>query len=196
MNSAAPERGLIRRSVQHTGAQAPEKHPEKKGESPVTTETVPVKPASAVGVRQPWWTHIALPSGDLDASVEFYTAMTPLVVIASRSDEHGRTVWLSNEGQWETPFVLVLSDFYRDHGTPHPTMAPFAHIGIEVPERADIDRIAEKGREMGCLYWEPRDMPDPIGYICALKDPDGNIIEFSHNQKVFQTVRELWGPKE
>ena len=32
-----------------------------------------------------------------------------------------------------------------------------------------------------------------VGYICAAKDPDGNVIEFSHNQKVFSTIRELWG---
>jgi hypothetical protein len=36
-------------------------------------------------------------------------------------------------------------------------------------------------------------MPGPVGYICALKDPDGNVIEISHNQKVYDTVRALWG---
>jgi catechol 2,3-dioxygenase-like lactoylglutathione lyase family enzyme len=142
------------------------------------------------------WTHLALPSSDIDASIEFYTTMTPLVLVATRDDEDGRNAWLSNDGQWETPFVLVLAAFNADKGTPQPILAPFAHIGIEVPRRDDIDEIAAKARSAGCLYWEPRDMPDPIGYICALKDPDGNVIEFSHNQKVFQTVRDLWGPAQ
>jgi predicted lactoylglutathione lyase len=62
-----------------------------------------------------------------------------------------------------------------------------------VPERADVDAVAALGRERGCLRWEPRQMPEHIGYICALEDPDGNVIEFSHAQKVFSTVRALWG---
>ena len=36
-------------------------------------------------------------------------------------------------------------------------------------------------------------MPDPVGYICALKDPDGNVIEISHDQQVFDTVRQSVG---
>jgi len=140
------------------------------------------------------WTHVAIPSSDIDASIEFYRSMTPLVVIATREDDDGRSAWLSNDKQWEAPFVLVLASFTSERGKPQPTLAPFAHIGIEVPRRSDIDEIAARGREKGFLHWEPQDMPDPIGYICALKDPDGNVVEFSHNQKVFQTVRELWGP--
>jgi lactoylglutathione lyase len=73
-------------------------------------------------------------------------------------------------------------------------MSPFAHIGIEVPERADVDAVAERARAEGCLSWEPRDMPDPVGYICALSDPDGNVIEISHDQGVYAAVQEKWGP--
>jgi hypothetical protein len=36
-------------------------------------------------------------------------------------------------------------------------------------------------------------MPPPIGYICALTDPDGNMIEFSYDQGVYATVQEVWG---
>jgi len=167
--------------------------------TPVTTDRTQAAgaPAQAGGseISQPRWTHIALPSGDLDASIEFYTSMTPLVVIATRQDTDGRNAWLSNPGQWETPFVLVLSAFNAAHGTQQGIMKPFAHIGIEVPNRSDIDEIATKARTNGSLWWEPREMPDPIGYICAVHDPDGNVIEFSHNQRVFSTVRELWAPE-
>ena len=64
---------------------------------------------------------------------------------------------------------------------------------MEMPSKADVDAIAEKGKAAGCLAWPPTLMPDPIGYICALKDPDGNVVEISHNQKVFESVRRLWG---
>jgi lactoylglutathione lyase len=167
-------------------------------------------------------THVALPCADLDRSIDFYTSVTPLVVIARHDDEHGRSAWLSNERQARDPFVLVLveqaadasdteagapavddSATDREPGTGTgatarpdrrlPTLTPFAHIGIEVPERADVDAVAALGRERGCLRWEPRQMPEHIGYICALEDPDGNVIEFSHAQKVFSTVRALWG---
>ncbi|GII87970.1 hypothetical protein Ssi03_59600 [Sphaerisporangium siamense] len=139
------------------------------------------------------WTHVALPSADLDASVEFYTAMTPLVVVSTHSDEQGRNAWLSNPGQAETPFVLVLVEFAKDKGRPSPQLTPFAHLGMEVPRREDVDAIAARARALGCLHWEPRLLPPPVGYVCALTDPDGNVVEISHDQKVFEEVRSLWG---
>lgn len=152
-------------------------------------------------LTRPRWTHVAIPVSDLDRAIEFYTALTPLVVVARNEDENGRGAWLSNEKQVEDPFVLVIAEFLpevaqrfgQEPGKPHATLAPFAHIGIELPTRDDVDRVADKAREMGVLEWEPRDMAAHIGYICAAKDPDGNVIEFSHNQKVFSTIRELWG---
>jgi catechol 2,3-dioxygenase-like lactoylglutathione lyase family enzyme len=139
------------------------------------------------------WTHVAIPSSNLDRTIAFFTEVTPLVVVHRHEDEYGQAAWLSNPDQVEDPFVLVVAMFYSAQGKPQPTLAPFAHIGIEVPTRDDVDAVAEKGRALGCLSWEPQDMHDPIGYICALKDPDGNVIEFSHNQKVFDTIRDLWG---
>jgi lactoylglutathione lyase len=139
------------------------------------------------------WTHIALPSCDLDAAIEFYTTMTPLVVVATHADDAGRNAWLSNDKQVETPFVLVLVEFAKDKGKQQPQLSPFAHLGMEVPNRADVDATAEKARERGCLHWEPQDVPPPVGYICAIKDPDGNVVEISHNQQVFEEVRSRWG---
>jgi lactoylglutathione lyase len=145
------------------------------------------------GLTQARWTHVALPTGDLDKAIDFYTRLTPLVVVERFQDADGESAWLSNPGQHETPMVLVLVSFNKDKGGKLGLLTPFAHIGVEVPERSDVDEIAERARELGCLHWEPRDMPDPVGYICALKDPDGNVIEISHNQQVFATVRKLWG---
>jgi catechol 2,3-dioxygenase-like lactoylglutathione lyase family enzyme len=139
------------------------------------------------------WTHIALPTGDLDAAIAFYTSMTPLVVVERFADDDGESAWLSNDKQVDTPMVLVLVSFNKDKGGRLGLLHPFAHIGIEVPHREDVDAIAEKAREAGNLHWEPRQMPDPVGYICALKDPDGNVVEISHDQKVFASVRSRWG---
>lgn len=152
-------------------------------------------------LTEPRWTHVALPVTDLERAIEFYTTLTPLVVVARHQTADGRGAWLSNDKQVETPFVLVISQFEPEVGArfgvepgkPHPTLAPFAHIGIELPNKEDVDAVADKAREMGVLEWEPMQMPEHIGYICAAKDPDGNVIEFSWNQKVFSAIQELWG---
>ena len=33
----------------------------------------------------------------------------------------------------------------------------------------------------------------PVGYVCALADPDGNLVEISHDQGVYAKAREVWG---
>ena len=148
---------------------------------------------AARGPAAPRWTHIALPSGDLDASIAWYTSFTPLVLLDRREDDDGQSAWLCHDKQVENPFILVLVMFWKDKGKPAPIMAPFAHIGIEVPTRRDVEETADRARAAGCLTWEPTEMPAPIGYICAISDPDGNVIEISHNQGVYAKVQEVWG---
>lgn len=142
---------------------------------------------------EPRWTHVALPSSDLDASVAWYTAFTPLQVLARHEDADGQNAWLSHAGATDRPFVLVLVMFYAEQGTPRPQLAPFAHLGIELPRREDVDEMARRGAEAGCLHWEARELPPPVGYVCALTDPDGNVVEFSHDQGVYAAVAERWG---
>jgi len=154
-----------------------------------------------VKLTEPRLTHVALPCSDLDKTIEFYTELCNLVVVARNADVNGRGAWLSNDKQAKDPFVLVLAEFIPEvagrfglqPGEKAPILTPFAHVGIELPNREDVDAMAEKAREMGCLHWEPVQMPEHIGYICAALDPDGNVVEFSHNQKVFSTIRDLWG---
>jgi catechol 2,3-dioxygenase-like lactoylglutathione lyase family enzyme len=155
----------------------------------------PSPPVALTGLTEPRLTHVALPVADLDASVDFYTTIAPLVVVHRHAQpEIGRTAWVSNNRQVIDPFVIVLTERFENGGAKMPILQPFAHLGVEMPTKEDVDRIAAVGAERGVLYWEPRQMPNPIlGYLCALKDPDGNVVEFSCNQDVFTTVRELWG---
>ena len=148
------------------------------------------------GPRGARWTHIALPCHDIDKSIAWYTRYTTLELLDRRADPDGYGAWLGHPDQADKPFILVLVSFFRDQEKgPQPIMAPFAHIGIEVPSRAEVERIAEMGRAEGCLMWPPTDMPDPIGYICAVTDPDGNVVEISHNQGVYDKAMEVWGNK-
>jgi lactoylglutathione lyase len=144
----------------------------------------------------PRWTHVALPSADLDESIDFYTTFTPLVVLETREDDGGRSAWLCHRGPTDDPFVLVLVMFSNRAGEKQPMLAPFAHLGFEMPSKSDVDDLAARAKGAGCLIAEPRELPAPIGYICALSDPDGNVVEISFGQGVYEAVQTKWGKRE
>lgn len=144
-------------------------------------------------LASPRWTHVALPAADLEASIDWYERFTPLRLLDRRADEQGQSAWLSHEGASEHPFVLVLVMFYAEQGRPSRQLGPFAHLGIELPSRDDVDRIAQRARGEGCLAWEPQQLPPPVGYVCAATDPDGNVVEFSFDQGVYARAREVYG---
>ncbi|MBP67768.1 MAG: hypothetical protein CL435_04485 [Acidimicrobiaceae bacterium] len=58
----------------------------------------------------------------------------------------------------------------------------FAHLGFDMDSPGEADQAAELGRASGCLHWEPANHPPPVGYLCAVTDPDGNVVEFSFGQ--------------
>ena len=141
----------------------------------------------------PRWTHIALPSADVEASIAWYENYTPLRVLKRMDDAAGRSVWLAHPGPAEHPFVLVLVDFTKDRGRRQPQLGPFAHLGMELASHDDVDRVAALTRESGCLVWEPQQIPPPVGYVCAATDPDGNVVEFSFDQGVYAEAEATWG---
>mgnify|MGYP003514127331 CR=1 FL=1 len=143
------------------------------------------------------WTHIALRVHDIDASIAWYTEYTPMELLDKRSDEFGFGAWLGQSDSPDKPFILVLAQFFPEtdpfKGAPQEVLAPFAHLGIELTSHAAVDEIAARGEAGGCLGMTPTEMPPPIGYICMLRDPDGNMIEFSYDQGVYAKAREVWG---
>jgi catechol 2,3-dioxygenase-like lactoylglutathione lyase family enzyme len=146
---------------------------------------------------EPRWTHMALRVRDIDATIAWYTEFTPLELIDRREDEFGYGAWLGMPGATNNPFILVVAQFFTDKDpfadSPIAVLSPFAHFGMEFPERSDIDAIAAKGEAAGCLGMPPTMMPPPIGYITMLNDPDGNTVEFSWDQGVYATLAEKWG---
>ena len=142
------------------------------------------------------WTHIALRVLDIDAMIDWYERLTPMRLLDRREDETGFGAWLGMPDMANPPFVLVLAQFFPDKdpfaGAELATLAPFAHLGMEMPTQADVDAVAERGKEAGCLAMPPTMMPPPIGYICMLRDPAGNMVEFSWDQGVFATAVERW----
>lgn len=143
------------------------------------------------------WTHMAFPVKDIDASIAWYEKYTHLELLARREDEFSYAAWLGDRTQADQPFLLVLAQFREgmDPFAPavHPALGPFAHVGIEVTARKTIDEIAALAKKDNCLALGPEQMPAPVGYICFIKDPDGNTIEFSFDQGVYQTAKDIWG---
>lgn len=143
------------------------------------------------------WTHIALRVADIDATIEWYLDYTPLELLDRREDDDGYGAWLGHSDNADQPFILVIAQFFpdRDPFAPHPIakLAPFNHFGIELPTREAVDAIAARGEEADCLAFPAKQMPDPIGYICMLSDPDGNLVEYSYDQGVYETARAVWG---
>ncbi|CAB4886920.1 unannotated protein [freshwater metagenome] len=144
-------------------------------------------------LNEPRFTHIALPVGNISTSVEWYERYTPLRLIDLRHDPDGETAWLCHPEPTDHPFIIVLVSLNADEGEPHGQLGPFGHLGMELPTREAVDAMALLGRADGCLAWEPKQWPAPVGYVCALNDPDGNVVEFSFDQGVYAKVREVLG---
>lgn len=142
----------------------------------------------------PRWTHLALSVNDIDAMIEWYTKHTPLELLTRREDAHGYGAWMGHSDSPDSPFILVFAQFFAGH-EPQPDakptpIGPFAHLGFELAARSDIDDIAATAEAGGWLATAPIELPPPIGYVCMVNDPDGNTVEFSHDQGVYEFAQE------
>lgn len=125
-------------------------------------------------------THLAMHVRDLDACIAFYGDFCGMQPIHERAtdDDGNRVVWLAEAGR-ELDFILVLIP-----GGPGRDQidTDFSHLGFAMESEAAVDAVAARARAGGCLVWEPRREPYPVGYYCGLRDPDGNFVEFSYGQ--------------
>jgi len=138
-------------------------------------------------------THIALPVRSLDAQLAFYEKYTTMVKIHERHDEETglRTAWIANaEDRTEEAarFVIVLiegklpTQITGDIEEEYWFLRSIAHLGISVDSRDDVDRIAKMAEADGTLVLGPMYRNPVVGYICLVRDPDGNNVEFSVEQ--------------
>ena len=127
-----------------------------------------------VAVMAPTLTHLAIHVRDLEACIRFYQSWCGMTVTHRREG----VAWLAEPGK-EHDFILVLIDGGPGHDL---AVRDYSHIGFAVANRDSVDAIAGRARTAGILAWAPTDEPYPIGYYCGLKDPDGNLVEFSYGQ--------------
>ena len=139
---------------------------------------------------RPTLTHLALHVPDLDACIEFYARFCGMHVFHERARKGSRIVWMAEPGK-EREFIFVIMPGGKDRslGTDD-----YSHFGFALASREEVDAIAERAREDGCLIWEPRDEPYPVGYYCGLRDPAGNYVEFSYGQPLGPGAEDIPSP--
>lgn len=127
----------------------------------------------------PRLTHIALRVKNIESTADFYKKFAGLNIVAQRKENQTRVAWLGNP-EVKEDFVIVLLEMpYQPSGQPS-----YDHFGLSLPSREDVDRVAEFARREGVLDFGPKDMGPVAMYLCLVRDPDGNAIEFSHGQEV------------
>ena len=129
---------------------------------------------------RPTCTHVAILARDIAKTARFYTRYAGLLEVHRRTEHDVTVVWLGEHGR-EREFVIVLI------GVPHADPvdpAPLAHIGYAVASREEVDAVAELARRDAILVEAPSDAGPIVGYYCIVRDPDGNLVEFSHGQSL------------
>lgn len=122
--------------------------------------------------------HIALPVRSLAASIAFYARFANMQVVHSRLD----VAWISDGTR---PFAIVLLESTAET---IPLLLPYAHLGVGVASRAEVDRLCQLARDAQCLVREPEDSGPPVGYWALLRDPDGHTLELAYGQAVGHTI--------
>ncbi len=126
-------------------------------------------------------THIALRVRDVAESATFYRELAGLKVVHVRASDSGNSsvIWLSDRGP-DADFVVVLFEGAYE-ATPAPSVD---HLGIALSSREAVDAVAEVARAQDALVEGPVDAGPVVGYLCIVRDPDGNRVEFSHGQPI------------
>jgi len=127
----------------------------------------------------PLLTHIALRVKNIEESAAFYKRYAQLELVAQRKENKTRVAWLGNP-QVKNTFVIVLLEMPY-HGSEQPS---YDHLGLDVPTREEVNAVAAMAKQEGILSLEPQELGPVAGYLCMVRDPDGNQVEFSCGQMI------------
>jgi catechol 2,3-dioxygenase-like lactoylglutathione lyase family enzyme len=122
--------------------------------------------------------HIAIMAADIEGAARFYCEWAGMEIVHDRRDpgHTHRVVWLRLKGD-ASGLVIVLIESENEY--PHGRMD---HFGFHISSRAEVDALAERARAAGILVDEPQYAGPVVGYFCTIRDPDGNLLEFSCEQ--------------
>jgi catechol 2,3-dioxygenase-like lactoylglutathione lyase family enzyme len=126
--------------------------------------------------------HLAMLTSNVERSARFYCEWAGMTVVHDRRDpgHTHRVIWVRLGAEpGGLIIVMIESEERGPAGWPKGTMD---HFGFHVTSRTDVDSIAERARAIGILVDEPQYAGPVVGYFCTIKDPDGNLLEFSCEQ--------------
>jgi len=128
---------------------------------------------------QPRLTHLCLHVENLEDCVNFYRRYCRMEVIEDRSEGGAGSIYMSEAGRQNE---LV---FQFKSGGMNLTMNENEerHFGFAVESREVVDDIAKLAREDEIIFFEA-DEYLPGAYLCGVKDPNGNCVEFGYGHKV------------
>ena len=118
-------------------------------------------------------THVALPVRSLAASIAFYERFANMRVVHSRPG----VAWISDRTR---PFAIVLMESSHEIKP----LLPYAHLGIGVASREEVDRLCQLAKAQDCLVREAEDEGPPVGYWAFLRDPDGHTVEVAYGEEL------------
>lgn len=118
---------------------------------------------------------VNIPTGDLERSKAFYTALGADINPLFTDDNAAAVVWN------DTVYFMVLHRDYLQTFTEKPIVDPATHaqtlIALSLDSRDAVDRMLAAGITAGGT--EPKPATDHgFMYTRDLEDPDGNILEF------------------
>lgn len=131
-------------------------------------------------MSRPRLTHVALFVADVARSVAFYREFAGMHVVHDRVDGSVHVAWISEQERDPEFVIVVIGQAPGRAGSP-PHMA---HFGFALASRADVDAVGARAAAGGCLVEAAHDAGPIVGYYCLLRDPDGNLVEFSHGQSI------------
>ena len=127
------------------------------------------------------FTHLALVCTEAERTIDFYARYAGMKVIHDRiNNEDGggaRVFWLSDLSR---PFAIVFLEA-SDAEAP---LGPFAHLGVCVESRAQVDRLVSLATSEARGVKGPNDYGPPVGYWAFIQDPDGHTLEVSYGQEL------------
>ena len=135
--------------------------------------------ANGPGAAAPM-THVAIRTREMDASMDFYRRYAGYFVTHERVDDGIRVVWMAPEPD-DPDFVLVLLEM------PHERVRQPAandHYGFAVGSRKEVDRIGALAEREDLLRYGPAEGGPIVGYFVMVRDPSGNVCEFSFGQPI------------
>ncbi len=128
---------------------------------------------------QPRITHLCLHVENLEDCVRFYRQYCHMEVIEDHSDGGVGSVYMSEAAKQNE----LVFQFKSGGATLTLNEDDERHFGFAVESREAVDDIAKLARQDEIIFFEP-DEYLPGAYLCGVKDPNGNCVEFGYGHQV------------